>query len=93
MTGPSPRVASAVRHPCLGQSPAARRVFEQIAVGNDKGHHPGVLGRLRQAGLVTLAWRTVGRDAFGLIRVPVYEVPIAVHMQWCEWCAIAKGKK
>ncbi len=24
---------------------------------------------------------------FGPIRVPVYEVPIAVHYQWCQWCS------
>lgn len=31
--------------------------------------------------------KSLGRDALGPIQVVVYEVPLPVHMQWCEWCA------
>jgi hypothetical protein len=29
----------------------------------------------------------LGRDAFGPITVPRYYVPLAVHMQWCDWAS------
>jgi len=70
------------RHPCYGRSKAARIAFEQIAVGNDRGHPLRTLDALMDAGLITRTWQIVGKDVFGPIRVPVYHVPIAIHMQW-----------
>lgn len=62
-------------------------VFEQIAVGNSRCHHPQTLKALHKKGLIEFAERILGRDALGLIIVNDPYVPISVHMEWCKWCA------
>lgn len=49
------------------------RVFEQIAISNDSWHSPTVLRSLEKLGLIV-------QHKSG------YEVPVAVHIEWCEWC-------
>ncbi len=61
--------------------------FEQIATGNDRGHHPATLRALVNKGYISEWAQTIGRDGFGDITVMRYEVPIPVHIRWCEWCS------
>ena len=78
---------SEVRHPCIGMSKRQREVFENIAVGLDKGIHPATAAALMSRGLIQRKFEVVGRDAFGPIEIPRYWVPPPIHHQWCEWCA------
>lgn len=76
------------RHPCAGRTKRSREVFEEIAIGNGDEHNPRTVDGLIAAGLVEeVGRRTLGRDAFGLITVPIYAVPTPIHMQWCKWCS------
>jgi hypothetical protein len=65
--------------------------LSQIAIGNDSGHHPRVLARLLEMGLVQRFDQNVyGRGSSPIDRIPVvihrYEMPIWAHIQWAEWC-------
>lgn len=77
-----------LRHPCVGLSASVIKTFEEIACGLDSSFRPKVIRTLLDAGLIELVGeRLLGRDAFGAIKVPVYEVPTPIHIQWCAWCA------
>lgn len=39
---------------------------------------------LRSGLIVELPRKTVGRDRFGAITLPQYDMPTSVHMQWCD---------
>ena len=62
-------------------------VFEQIAVGNDNdgGHNPKVLDRLEKMGLLTSKSQIL--SGFPPVTIKRYEVPIDIHMEWCQWCS------
>lgn len=76
------------KHPCAGLSTLTKSVFEGIACGFNASFHPATIKSLLAAELVVqIGERIVGQDNFGTIKVAVYEVPLAVHMQWCAWCA------
>jgi len=68
-------------------TPAQQEAFEQIATGSGMAHHPTTLAALERKGLI----EQVGERVFGsgplAVRIPVHEVPIPIHMAWCEWCA------
>jgi hypothetical protein len=66
--------------------PRQAEVFEQIATGNDKGHNLRTLDALERKGYIISHEEKVGRDGFGIITVLRYEVPIPIHIRWCEWC-------
>ena len=76
------------RHPAAACTPAQHAVFEQIAVGNDRCHHPATLAALLRRGLIEkVGERVIGAPPLQ-VHVPVYEVPLPLHMAWCEWCAV-----
>ena len=76
------------RHPCSGRSPAQVEIFEAIATGQTPPLRPRSLAALVRDGLVEkVGMKTLGHDALGAIEVAIYEVPLPVHMQWCQWCA------
>ena len=76
------------RHPCQGRSQAQINAFEAIAVGLPPRAAQKTIDALLSAGLVERGFdQTVGRDAFGPITMPVYEVPLRHHAAWCAWCA------
>jgi len=60
-------------------------VFEQIAIGNDGGHHPKVLQALLDKGLIERGEQQLG--GWPPMTVYRYWVPIPIHMEWCEWCS------
>jgi hypothetical protein len=75
-------------HPCAGMTPAQRRDFELIAINERPRGGVKTLKALKEAGLIEqLPPKIVGRDAFGLITVPDYCVPLMAHMQWCKWAS------
>ena len=75
-------------HPCAGRSQTAVETFEAIAVGQRGPYHPKTIQALLKAGLIELTgYEVVGRDRFGVIKIPVYSVPLPLHFQWCAWCA------
>jgi hypothetical protein len=64
---------------------AQRRVLGLVAINEDGGHHPKVLAALEAKGLIVGHEVTLpGRLPGTIIR---WEMPIGVHIQWCEWCA------
>lgn len=61
------------------------KVFVQIATGNDAGHNRKVLDRLENMGLLTCELQQL--SGFPPVAIRRYEVPITVHMEWCQWCS------
>jgi len=75
-------------HPCKGRTKAQIAAFEAIAINEEPRCSQATLGILEKEGLIKkIGSRELGRDAFGAISVPVYEVPMHVHMQWCQWAS------
>lgn len=70
-------------------TPRQREAFEAIATGNAlPSAHKKTLERLEKCGLIVrLADKVLGRDRFGTVSIPQFEVPIPIHMQWCQWCS------
>lgn len=65
-----------------------RRMFEAVATG--EGCPAGAASTRRALvakGLIAqVGTRLIGRPPFQ-VELPVFEVPLLIHMQWCEWCA------
>lgn len=77
----------ATKHPCDGLTKAQREAFESIAVGQCLGFHFTTYQKLLAKRLIErLPDKVVGKDIFGPIRLPDYQVPLPVHIQWCQWC-------
>jgi len=73
-------------HPCKGMTRAQRRDFELIATGHRPRGGDTTINKLRARGLIADAPQEVlGRDVIFI--VPVWYVPIPIHMQWCKWAA------
>lgn len=64
-------------------------VLGLIATGDTSpASSPTTLKKLVDKGLIVKFGRkTVGVDVFGKYTVPMYEMPIAEHIAWCEWCS------
>jgi hypothetical protein len=74
-------------HPCARYSKSTVEVFEAIAINQPPPYRPRAINVLLNAGLIVKIGDRVLRDRFGEIKVPVYEVPLPVHYQWCQWCS------
>jgi hypothetical protein len=37
--------------------------------------------------LIDLVGNKILRDEMGIFKLPQYQVPIPIHMQWCQWCS------
>jgi len=75
------------KHPCAGLTKRAREVFEQIAIGNDGGHHPQLIASLLRAGLIEQHDDVVPSGLRGVsMTIHRYSVPLPVHLDWCLWC-------
>jgi hypothetical protein len=75
------------KHP--GRTKAQRKVLDQIGSGECCPRaHPKTIDRLLKEGLIEhIGTSVLGRDAFGKIEMPVYEMPTPIHMQWCQYWA------
>ena len=74
------------KHP--GKTPTQRRILDAIGCGD---YSPLMAPRTRQAlleaGLIEpCGYMMVGEGAFA-VKVIEYQMPISVHMQWCEAAA------
>ena len=75
---------SSAHHP--GKTPAQRRALDAIGCGDNC---PPMARKTREsllsAGLIVeIGQKALGRDRFGVIAIPQFEMPIPVHMQWCN---------
>jgi len=74
--------------PLKGLRKTVRDAFEQMTIGQRPWISAATVSVFLDRGLIVrLPDKVLGRDAFGAITVPEYEIPISVHMNWCEWCA------
>ncbi len=81
-------VKSTTPHPAAGMTPAQRRDFERICIGQRPLGGFRVLKALKERGLIEDAPpKVIGRDALGEIAVPQWSVPLRFHAQWCQWCS------
>lgn len=73
-----------VKHP--GTTKAERRVLDEIGCGQSQPRMtPGLQDSMLRKGLIVITgYQTLGKDAFGAIKVPNFEMPIPIHMQWCN---------
>jgi len=65
-------------------TPAQLRIFGEISVNEDLGHNNRVLGILKGYGLIYSYEEWIGYPAYKVTR---WEIPLHVHIVWCEWCA------
>ena len=80
----------ALRHPVrvVGGKTSHVKAFEAIAIGQPPRCHAGTLQWLLQKELIKrLPDRMVGRDRFGPMFVPQYEVSLPAHHAWCTWAS------
>lgn len=74
-----------VRHPCASMTLNQRKVFEQIAVGNEAPRaSEKTLAALERRGLIV---RGNDKIVSPRVRVATWFVPIPIHMQWCKWAS------
>lgn len=80
-------MANKIARPALfrGLTPYQLEVLGHIAVGCDLGHYPKTLAILEQRGLLVSGSETLPGPL--PVTVKRYEMPIVVHMAWCEWCS------
>lgn len=79
-----PQVPSPTQHPAQGCSKKQIEVFEAIASGQSVPDSKAVQALIKK-GLVE-ADEVVHRDAFGKFTTVEFSIPVAIHIQWCEWC-------
>jgi len=73
------------RHP--GRTEEQRRVLDEIGCGNFRPTaRPSTIKALLKAGLIQQCGEKVlGKDRFGVIAIPEYQMPTPVHMAWCKY--------
>jgi len=76
-----------MEHPCKGMTKAQIDTFEQLAVGRKPPATKGTWDALEKNGVIERGADLIRRDALGEYRIPQFVVPVAVHAQWCAWCA------
>ncbi|MGJ4941418.1 hypothetical protein ACQR1W_12665 [Bradyrhizobium sp. HKCCYLS1011] len=81
-----------VKHPCEGMSKAERAAFDRIAAGAPPKSSTQTLSRLIEAGLVERHTTALAADRFGQIVRHEYSVPLAAHLNWCEWMTRPKTR-
>ena len=74
-------------HPCKGMSQSQVDTFEKVAVGRKPPATQRTWDALEKHGVIVRGPDLIKRDAFGEYRIPQWQVPIAIHAQWCEWCS------
>jgi hypothetical protein len=69
-----------------------RHVLGMIAINEDRGHPPTTIHSLMKKGLIIAHQEQIyGPGNTPIDRIPMtvtrYDVPIPVHIAWCEWCS------
>ena len=77
-------MSSKPKHP--GRTAAQRRALDEIGCGNfSPAMSRKTCDAMVRAGLIEpCGIKVLGRDAFGVISIPEYQMPIPAHMQWCK---------
>jgi hypothetical protein len=79
------RKGDAITAECFSQlTEAQRHVLGCCAVQQDGGHHPRTLAKLVEFGMLEVREVLVGYPPMTTKR---HDVPLYVHMLWCEWCS------
>lgn len=73
-------------HPCKGMTKGQRDAFEQIAINQPPRARDATILKLKLRGLIDIVYET-RRVGLGEYKIPVYSVPLPVHMQWCQWAS------
>lgn len=78
------------KHPATGCTKAQRLAFERIAVGDDDYIGPAIAAALVRRGLVVEWGETLppNKSCPWPVTIKRYHVPLPVHKQWCDWCAL-----
>ena len=64
-----------------------RQILDKIAINISTGHSLTICRKLEKLGLIEDAGEVcIGKDAFGKIYVTDWQMPIAVHIEWCYLC-------
>jgi hypothetical protein len=91
MTATTPRSASRRSPRFPGHRGLTRvqiDVFEQWATGGRTWLPAKAIDVLVEKGLlVQVGEDVICKDRFGTVTAPIYEVPIGIHMAWCQWCS------
>ncbi|HVX20907.1 MAG TPA: hypothetical protein VHB02_06150 [Acidimicrobiales bacterium] len=76
-----------------GLSRQKDKALAKIATGTPLPRcHPATLQSLERKGLIVRVQdKVVGHDAFGVVALPQYEMPIHHHIRWCAWAAEQEG--
>lgn len=77
-------MSASARPPHPGRTSAQRRALDAIGCGEPPRCSSKTLKALLDAGLIEETGVEIRRDALGSYRIPTYEMPIPVHMQWCS---------
>jgi hypothetical protein len=85
-----PRDPTRMPHP--GRTAAERKALDQVGCGQPPGCSHKTLRNLLDAGLIVEVGGQTRRDALGEYRIPSYEMPIPVHMAWCNAVAFTDSK-
>ncbi len=66
-----------------------RECFSEIATGRMGAHNPRTLAALAEKGLIMFETKRflLNEGLAGTLVLDVPYVPMAIHQEWCEWCA------
>ena len=64
-----------------------RDCFSEIATGRMNIHNPRTLAALAEKGLIGFETCRFTLEGAGTLVLDVPYVPMAIHQEWCEWCA------
>lgn len=76
------------KNPASRLTAPQRAAFERLATGSTEYIPARITAALIAKGLIVQAGeRSLGTILGRPVMTAVFEVPLAVHMQWCKWCA------
>lgn len=76
-----------MEHPCKGMTKAQISAFEMIAIGENPMVGEKTIAKLLERGVIVQGPDRIFQTALGPLHCKQYEIPIPIHMQWCEWAS------
>lgn len=81
------------KHPCDSMKKAEIGAFDRVAAGGAPRCSDRTIARLVERGLIERHLvRVASNDHFGPIVKHEYSVPIALHIEWCDWMTRPKTR-
>ena len=74
-------------HPCKGMTKNQIAAFEALAINQTPQDGWRSIDALIARGVVERVEGEKRRDAMGVYEIPRFNVPLPIHMQWCEWAS------